>query len=85
MSIKIKQMMLFDPQCEHDNLVLCFKNEVNFNVINEDQFICDIPLATAIQIYRYGNIYLANSPIDIDVEVQNYLKSEISKRDKLEG
>ena len=65
----MNKMMLYDPQTESDNLILCFKNEGNYNDINCDQFVCDIPLNNAIQIMDNNS-----NKIDIDSDVETYLK-----------
>ena len=68
-----KKMMLMDPQCKNEPLVLCFKNEENYNAMNSDQFVCDIPLKSALQIAEYFGI----DAVRIDYDVQEYLRGEL--------
>lgn len=64
--------MLLDTKVKGENLILCFKNSDNFNIINEDQFVCDVPLKSAIQIYNsFSNL------IKIDNDVSNYLVEQL--------
>ena len=68
----MKKMMLLDTKVKGENLILCFKNSDNFNIINEDQFVCDVPLKSAIQIYNsFSNL------IKIDNDVSNYLVEQL--------
>lgn len=76
----MKKFMLLDPQCEHDSIVLCFKNDINFNEINNDQFICDIPLKTALQIYKYN---FAHEIFNIDNDVVEYLEEKGSINEEI--